>query len=316
MNLYPPTSALVALACALSFAAQAAPPTLNTSPYAVTPFSPTPRSAAPTITPSTAYARPSNGSTATPASNPRGHDCLIEPYQRIELRSPVEALIKHIAVDRGSVVQKGQVLVELDSGPELAALAAAQYRSKMQGQVKSAESRFAYAGIKHRRRDELAQKNFVSAQDRDEAFAEKQIAEGDMIEAKDNRQLAAIEAQRLSAQLEQRRLRSPFNGVVTDRMRHPGEMAQTGENAGAIMKLAQINPLRVEVVLPVAFYGNIKPGAIVTVEPEPPLKGEYRATVKIVDKVVDSASGTLGVRLELPNPDGSIPAGVKCRVKF
>jgi len=40
------------------------------------------------------------------------------------------------------------------------------------------------------------------------------------------------------------------------------------------------------------------------------------ATVQIVDRVVDSASGTFGVRLEVPNPSGTMPAGVKCKVRF
>jgi hypothetical protein len=38
--------------------------------------------------------------------------------------------------------------------------------------------------------------------------------------------------------------------------------------------------------------------------------------VKLVDKVVDAASGTFGVRLELRNEKLGIPAGVRCRVKF
>ena len=44
--------------------------------------------------------------------------------------------------------------------------------------------------------------------------------------------------------------------------------------------------------------------------------GEYAARVKVVDRVVDAASGTFGVRLELPNPQGAVPAGVKCKVRF
>ncbi|MFB3111528.1 MAG: efflux RND transporter periplasmic adaptor subunit, partial [Gemmatimonadales bacterium] len=32
--------------------------------------------------------------------------------------------------------------------------------------------------------------------------------------------------------------------------------------------------------------------------------------------VIDSASGTFGVRLELPNPDHSIPGGVHCQIQF
>ncbi|CAN0204246.1 unnamed protein product [Phaeothamnion confervicola] len=44
--------------------------------------------------------------------------------------------------------------------------------------------------------------------------------------------------------------------------------------------------------------------------------GSFRARVTLVDKVIDAASGTFGVRLELPNPGGRVPAGIKCRVRF
>jgi hypothetical protein len=36
----------------------------------------------------------------------------------------------------------------------------------------------------------------------------------------------------------------------------------------------------------------------------------------VVDRVFDASSGTFGVRLELPNPNGAIPAGVRCKVEF
>lgn len=44
--------------------------------------------------------------------------------------------------------------------------------------------------------------------------------------------------------------------------------------------------------------------------------GRYEASVKVVDRVIDAASGTFGVRLQLPNPGYRVPAGVKCRVRF
>jgi multidrug efflux pump subunit AcrA (membrane-fusion protein) len=44
--------------------------------------------------------------------------------------------------------------------------------------------------------------------------------------------------------------------------------------------------------------------------------GKYTARVEIVDRVVDAASGTFGVRMTLPNPDRKIPAGLKCRARF
>lgn len=254
--------------------------------------------------------------TSVQAAPPGEYQCLIEPYQRIEIRSPVEALIDSILVERGSQVRKGEPLVKLDSGIEQAALASARYRAIMEGQVKSSEARLNYARDKHRRRSELHEQNFISAQDRDDAYAEMRVAEAELIEAKDNRELSALETRRLEELLRQRTLTSPFNGVVLELMQHPGELAQTGEGARAILKLAQIHPLRVEVVLPVSLYGSIRPGMRAKVRAEVATGDSYRANVTIVDKVVDSASGTFGVRLDLPNPGGRIPAGVKCKVRF
>lgn len=250
------------------------------------------------------------------AAPPDGHACLIEPFQRIELRSTVEARIDAILVERSAEVRKGQVLVELDTAAERAALEAARYRAVMDGQMRSADSRLTAAKIKLKRRDDLMEEKFIAAQDRDDSLAEVQMAEANVVEATDNRRLAVIEQRRLSELVEQRRLKSPFNGVVTERIQHVGEIAGTGDNARPILKLAQTHPLRVDVVLPVALYGRIKAGAKATVEVEPPLTGRYEATISIVDKVVDSASGTFGARLVLPNPNSQIPAGVKCRVRF
>ena len=238
--------------------------------------------------------------------------CLIEPAQKLAIRSTVTAAIAVMHVDRGSVVKKGQPLVSLDSSVESAALAAAKYRSVMQGQVAAAEARLTHSKDKLGRREELRQQNYVSAQDRDDTAAELRAAEADLLEARDNRQLATLEVQRLAAELSRRVILSPINGVVTERLLQPGEMAQAGESAGAILKLAQTDPARVEVVLPAAKYGRVKVGDVVTVKPEAPFAGSYQATVRVVDPVIDSASGTFGVRLDFANPTGAVPLGVRC----
>lgn len=250
------------------------------------------------------------------AAQPGAFNCLIEPSQRVELRSVVEGRIESITVERGSEVRRGQVLVELDSGVDRAALEAARFRAVMEGQLRSAESRRAAAQKKLERRDELAQEKLIAAQERDDSAADVALAEAGIVEAKDSRRLAELEQRRLQEQIEQRRIRSPINGVVTDRLQQVGEIAQAGESARAILRLAQINPLRVEVVLPVAMFGKVRPGSSGRVVAEPPLSGAWTATVSVVDRVVDSASGTFRARLELPNPRGDIPAGVKCSVQF
>ncbi|MCE4555218.1 efflux RND transporter periplasmic adaptor subunit [Roseateles cellulosilyticus] len=245
-----------------------------------------------------------------------GYDCLIEPNQRIEIRSPTNALIDKILVERGSAVKAGDTLVLLDGSVEREALSGAQQRADSEAELRVARARADYAREKFRRREDLREQNYISTQDRDESQAELRVAEAELALAVDNRRLAGIEARRLDAVLKQRALKAPFSGIVTDRLQHPGELAFTGEGSRPILKMAQTNPLRVEVVLPVSLLGQIKAGRAAEITPEAPLQGRWQAQIKVVDRVMDSASGSFGVRLELPNPNGEIPAGVRCKVRF
>lgn len=127
-----------------------------------------------------------------------------------------------------------------------------------------------------------------------------------------NRRLADLELQRTTAEVALRTIKSPVNGVVVERFMNPGEFPKQEK----ILKIAQIDPLRVEVYAPVAMLGKIAVGMTAHVKPESPLTGEYAAKVMVVDRVVDAASGTFGVRLELPNHDLKLPAGLKCSVRF
>lgn len=127
-----------------------------------------------------------------------------------------------------------------------------------------------------------------------------------------NRRLADLELQRTSAEVALRTIKSPVNGVVVERFMNPGEFPKQEK----ILKIAQIDPLRVEVYAPVAMLGKIAVGMMAYVKPEAPITGEYTAKVTVVDRVVDAASGTFGVRLELPNRELKLPAGLKCSVRF
>ena len=96
---------------------------------------------------------------------------------------------------------------------------------------------------------------------------------------------------------------------------NPGDLAEAGTGRKPILKLAQIDPLRVEVVLPQAVFGKVAVGGLAMVRAEG--GGVPRqARVLVVDRVIDAASGMFGVRLELPNPGGAQPAGQRCKVEF
>ena len=204
----------------------------------------------------------------------------------------------------------------LDSGVEKAAAESARYRATMQGKIRTGESRVEFATQKYIRRDKLAGQSFVSQQDRDEALTEKRLAESELIEAQDDRRLSELEYRRLSEQLRLRTIKSPVDGVVVDRMLHAGELADNRDLRKPILKLADIGTLHVEALLPLDAYGKLTVGQSLEVLPENPVGGRYPAKVKVVDRVMDAASGTFGVRLELPNPGLRLPAGIKCKLSL
>ncbi len=243
------------------------------------------------------------------------YECLIEPMQVVELRSPVEGLIEKVNVHRGDPVKQGQVLVELDSKVERSTVELARYRSRMKGRIAAAKDRVDYARKKLERQAELHVHQFVATQTRDQAETELRLAESELAEAVENQEVAKREYQRAVDLLEQRSLRSPFDGVVTDRLLNPGDLAESGTGRKAVLTLAEIDPLRVEVVLPVQAYGALKQGMVGQVHPEG-FDGSYEAVVKVVDPVIDAASGTFRVSLEMPNRDGAPPSGVRCSVDF
>jgi len=243
------------------------------------------------------------------------YDCLIEARQSIEVRSQVEGIIESIRVQRGDRVKTGELVATLASGPERAALDLAMSRAKMQGELKSAEARVEITRKKWERAAELQKKNFVSANARDEAEAEYRLASEQLRAARENRRLAELEAKRSREVLAQRSIHSPVNGVVVEVLLRPGELMSSNQK-DAIMRIAEIDPLNVELVLPVSQYGRVQVGQLADVLPEEPVGGSHRAQVEIVDPVVDAASGTFGVRLRLPNPGYRIPAGVKCRLRL
>lgn len=243
------------------------------------------------------------------------YDCLIEARQSIDVRTSVEGVIEAVHVQRGALVKKGTLIATLSSGPEKAALDMARSRASMEGDIKAAEARVELARKKWERAEELQKKNFVSENARDEAQAEYRLATEQLRAARENKRLAELDVKRATEVLAQRSIRSPVDGVVVDVMLRPGELMSSNQK-NPIMKIVEVDPLNVELVLPVSQFGKVKLGQVAEVRPEEPVGGKHRARVEIVDPVMDAASGTFGVRLRLPNPGYRIPAGVKCKAQF
>lgn len=214
-------------------------------------------------------------------------DCLIEPSLEVKLGSAVDGVISEIRVDRGATVRRGQPLVLLNSQLEAAA-------------VDSARGKAEFAKRKAERNDELYKQQLISVQERDQLETEARLAE--------------LELREREAMLRLRTIPSPIDGIVVDRLMAPGD--QISRAGGAILRLMRIDPLYVEVVAPAALFGKIRVGANVQVLPEGLAQQKpYAAKVSVIDRVIDAASGTFRVRLELRNPNQAIPTGLRCRIQ-
>lgn len=237
--------------------------------------------------------------------------CVMKPYMEVSVGTPVEDIIQTVAVDRGDWVTKGQPIVMLESSVEEATVVLAKAKAEAEATIKSAQAKVAFSTRKLDRALDLYKSNSIAKHEVDEAQTEKVLAEMAYLEATENKRIAELEWQRATASRNLHTIHSPLTGVVVERLLSPGELARQTP----ILKLAQINPLRVEVFAPLTWLGKLKPGMKAEVRPEGS-QAIYAAKVTVVNRVVDSASGTFGVRLEMPNPNNAMPAGLACTVEF
>lgn len=238
--------------------------------------------------------------------------CLIEPSGVVQLGSPVIGVIESMTVERGQFVRKGDVVATLQAGVERRALAMAQTRMEVSAELSAAQANLAFVQRKQERTESLVQQNFLSGQALDQARTETEIAERTVARAREQRRVAEQEWQLAQAQLTQRQIRSPIDGVVVDRYLSAGERV----DERPIARIAATDPLRVEVIVPAIHYAQFRVGLKATVAPDLPGMPVRAAEVMLVDGVIDAASNTFRVRLELENRDRAVPAGARCKVAF
>jgi len=240
-------------------------------------------------------------------------DCLIQPMMVLKLGTPVPGLLSEVLVERGAIVKKGDVVARLESTIEEAAMALAKARAVNDSTVQSNRARLEFAARKSERMIKLRRTDNVPVATADEAETAARVAESELRESEVNLELARLELARASEILKQRSIRSPIDGVIVERTLGPGEYAF---DQAHLLTVSEMDPLKVEVFVPLSQFRRIHVGMVGEVRPEQPVGGSYSAKVTIVDRVFDAASSTIGVRLELPNPGYVLPAGLKCQVRF
>jgi len=211
--------------------------------------------------------------------------CIIEPSMRIDVSSPVEGVLDKLKPKLGDKVKQGQLLFSLKSGVEITSVELAKVRAD-------------FALRHYRRNEDLYKEDLISVHERDGFYTDYQIAQKELNQAR--------------AVLALRRIKSSIDGVVIDLFVEPGEFVTTAP----VLALAELNTLKVEVVMPASSLGSVINGAMLQVYPAAPVGGQYPAKVFLVDPIIDAASGTYRVRASIDNRQAKLPAGIECKVSL
>jgi membrane fusion protein (multidrug efflux system) len=252
-----------------------------------------------------------------PASRTVDLPAEIRPYLSVALHAKVAGYVDRILVDRGSVVKEGDVLVEL-SAPEMEArIAEAQSRFQAaEADRLQAEAQLAAAQSTYERTQEAA-KTPGAVAGNDLVLAQKQVEAARALV--NSRQKASAAAQSavgaLKAMVSYLRISAPFDGVVTDRLVHPGALVGPGPDP-TLLIVQQVSRLRVVVPVPEEITGGIARGARVEFH-VPAYPGRtYSGTIARVSHALDEKTRTMPVELDVFNPDGTLAPGMYPSVKW
>ena len=239
-------------------------------------------------------------------------DCVVEPSLVVDVSAAVPGLLASVRHERGDWVEAGTAMARLEARVEAATVAIAETAAADTSAIELRRLTAEFGRRTRERNRELAEA--VSSQALDQIETEAGIAQLQVVQERRALALAELEAVRARALLDQRTVRSPIDGAVVARLVDAGEFVD-GE---PIYRVARLDPLHVEVIVPIEWLDAVGPGMAATVTLQAPgyETRPLAATVDRVDAVADAASATYGVRLALENPTLEIPSGVRCRVDF
>lgn len=240
-------------------------------------------------------------------------DCVIDPARVVKLGSPVTGILAEVLVNKGDIVKKDQIVARMDQEVERVAVVADRLRAESTAEIDAQATRNELLQKELERAQTLVVKGAATQQRVDELTAQLNVALRELERLQVQRKMAQVALEKSVTMLNQRDLRSPVDGIVQLRVLTGGEFVNQQSH---ILVIAQLDPLIVETFLPVEYFRSIKMGQTAKVTMYGAVDGTYSARVSVIDRIFDAASKTFGVRLELRNPDYSLPAGQVCKVAF
>lgn len=200
----------------------------------------------------------------------------------VTLRNELPGTVRHVALEAGSLVDEGQVLVALDVEVEEAELKAQEARAALAETVLGRLER---------------------------ASAGRGASEVDVDRARAERDIAAADVARIRAIIERKTLRAPFRARVGLSDVHPGQYLQEGTPLTTLQGVD--DAVDIDFTVPQEVAATLRPSEYVEVDAGEGTTGH--ATIVAVDARVDAATRNASVRARLEGRDGPAP-GASVRV--
>jgi RND family efflux transporter MFP subunit len=217
----------------------------------------------------------------------------LEPKVEARVRSEIMGPIERTFADEGQRVRRGVLLAKIDDTSVRDAYLSAK------SAVRTAESALRNAQRNAERASRLAKAGALPERDLETALQNQTNAEGTLADAQ--ARLASA-----GKQLARTQVRSPINGVVSEREVAAGDVVQVG---GAMFTILDLRTLRLEATVPVDEADRLKVGTPV----EFTVSGsERRFTGKIerINPAVDPATRQVRIYVDIPNAEQSLVAGL------
>jgi RND family efflux transporter MFP subunit len=240
-----------------------------------------------------------------------------QPFQSVAMHARVRGYVERVLVDRGSVVKKGDLLAEL-SAPEMESeIAETQSRAlSLDAERVQAEAQLAAAQSSlDLLKQAAATPGAVAGGDLIQAQKQVDAAHA-VVEAKRQAKAAAESLAQSQKELESYlRITAPFDGVVTERLVHPGALVGPGTDP-VLLTIQEVAHLRLVVAVPEENVGGIAAGAKVDFRVPAYPDRTYSGTVARVAHALDVNTRTMPVELDVFNRDGSLAPGMYPSVKW
>jgi membrane fusion protein, multidrug efflux system len=233
------------------------------------------------------------------------------PYLQVAIEARVPGYVEKVLVDRGSVVHRAQLLVQL-SAPEMQSQTGAAESTLHQAEadVAQAEAQAAAAASTYARLAEAAKTpGAIAGNELIQAEKQKDAAQA-FVQSRKSALLAASDRLKAAKDMESYlRVSAPFDGVITDRFVHPG-MRVDANGQSPLLKLQQTSHLRLVVPVPETYVGSIERGRPVSFHVPARPGAKYTGTIARVPNALDPESRTMMVELDVYNKAGELAPGM------